>query len=92
VVSLSRNQSVQKLIIVDAFTCNCRLMIPNYKGEIIPYDNPQSTMMLTMIKKVSRIEFSNNFIYARNKENKTINEWMRLCRSKFYVHGYRHAN
>jgi hypothetical protein len=26
-------------------------MIPNYKGEIIPYDNPQSKMMMNMDQK-----------------------------------------
>ena len=38
----------KKVIAVDALPATAALMIPNYKGDIIPYDSPQSKMMLTM--------------------------------------------
>jgi hypothetical protein len=46
-----RKPICSKLIIVDALPATAALMIPNYKGEIIPYDNPQSKMMMTMDQK-----------------------------------------
>jgi hypothetical protein len=44
--------------------------------------------MMTMDQKsVWWNEFAVNFC-VMNKENKTINEWMRLVDRKTYVHGY----
>lgn len=45
----------KKVIAVDALPCTAALMIPNYNGDTIPYDNPQSNFMLQM----SDAEFHN---------------------------------
>lgn len=80
----------KKLIIVDALPATAALMIPNYKGEIIPYDNPQSKMMMTMDQKAfdGMNSQSTSFMCMNKEKQKTINEWMRLVDRKTYVHGY----
>jgi len=80
----------KKLIIVDALPASAALMIPNYKGEIIPYDNPQSKMMLAMDQKAFNAMNSQSTSYmCMNKEKqKTINEWMNIVDRKTYVYGY----
>jgi pimeloyl-ACP methyl ester carboxylesterase len=80
----------KKLIIVDALPATAALMIPNYKGEIIPYDNPQSKMMLAMDQKAFNAMNSQSTSYmCMNKEKqKTINEWMNIVDRKTYVYGY----
>lgn len=80
----------KKLIIVDALPASAALMIPNYKGEIIPYDNPQSKMMLAMDQKAFNGMNSQSTAYmCMNKEKqKTINEWMNIADRKTYVYGY----
>ena len=80
----------KKVIAVDALPASAALMIPNYNGDIIAYDNPQSKMMLTM----DRAAFdSMNAQYASymclNKEKqKTINDWMKMVDQKTFVYGY----
>jgi len=80
----------KKLIIVDALPASAALMIPNYKGEIIPYENPQSKMMLAMDQKAFNAMNSQSTAYmCLNKEKqKTINEWMNIADRKTYVYGY----
>jgi pimeloyl-ACP methyl ester carboxylesterase len=80
----------KKLIIVDALPASAALMIPNYKGEIIPYNNPQSKMMLAMDQKAFNAMNSQSTSYmCLNKEKqKTINEWMNIADRKTYVYGY----
>lgn len=80
----------KKLIIVDALPATAALMIPNYKGEIIPYDNPQSKMMLNMDQKAfdGMNSQSTSFMCMNKEKQKTINEWMRLVDRKTYVNGY----
>nr|WP_309756177.1 alpha/beta hydrolase [Flavobacterium sp.] len=80
----------KKLIIVDALPATAALMIPKYKGEIIPYDNPQSKMMLNMDQKAfdGMNSQSTSFMCMNKEKQKTINEWMRLVDRKTYVHGY----
>ncbi|WP_374174899.1 alpha/beta fold hydrolase [Flavobacterium tructae] len=80
----------KKVIIVDALPASAALMIPNYKGEVIPYDNPQSKMMLGMDQKAFNAMNSQATSYmCHNKEKqKTINEWMNAADRKTYVYGY----
>lgn len=80
----------KKLIIVDALPASAALMIPNYKGEVIPYDNPQSKMMLAMDQKAFNAMNSQSISYmCLNKEKqKTITEWMNTVDRKTYVYGY----
>ncbi|WP_017498164.1 alpha/beta fold hydrolase [Flavobacterium sp. WG21] len=80
----------KKVILVDALPASAALMIPNYKGEVIPYDNPQSKMMLGMDQKAFNAMNSQATSYmCLNKEKqKTINEWMSVADRKTYVYGY----
>ncbi|WP_291287907.1 alpha/beta hydrolase [Flavobacterium sp.] len=80
----------KKVIIVDALPASAALMIPNYKGEVIPYDNPQSKMMLAMDQKAFNAMNSQTVSYmCLNKEKqKTISEWMNAVDRKTYVYGY----
>jgi len=80
----------KKLILVDALPASAALMIPNYKGEAIPYDNPQSKMMLAMDQNAFNAMNSQMTSYmCLNKEKqKTINDWMNIADRKTYVYGY----
>ncbi|MEL1253092.1 alpha/beta hydrolase [Flavobacterium sp. DGU38] len=80
----------KKLILVDALPANAALMIPNYKGETLSYDNPQSKMMLAMDQKGFEAMNSQMTSYmCMNKEKqKTINEWINIADRKTYVYGY----
>ena len=80
----------KKVIAVDALPCSAALMIPNYNGEKIPYDNPQSKMMLQMNDvafkgmNVQQVQFM-----CKNKEkHSTIIAMMNQSNRKTYVYGY----
>ena len=80
----------KKAIVVDGLPASAALMIPNYKGEVIPYDNPQSEMMLTMDENAFNTMNAQSISYmCFNKEKqKTITEWMKIADRKTYVYGY----
>jgi pimeloyl-ACP methyl ester carboxylesterase len=80
----------KKVIAVDALPCSAALMIPNYNGEKIPYDNPQSKMMLQMDDvafkgmNAQQVQFM-----CKNKEkHSTIIAMMNQSNRKTYVYGY----
>jgi pimeloyl-ACP methyl ester carboxylesterase len=80
----------KKVIAVDALPCSAALMIPNYNGEIIPYDNPQSKMMLQM----DEVSFhamnaqTVGFMCNNKEKQKEIIAMMNLVDRKTYVNGY----
>lgn len=80
----------KKIIAVDALPCSAALMIPNYNGEIIPYDNPQSKMMLQM----DDVSFNGmnaqqvQFMCKNPEKQKVIIEMMKKADRKTYVNGY----
>ncbi len=80
----------KKVIVVDGLPASAALMIPNYKGEVIPYDNPQSEIMLTMDENAFNTMNAQSISYmCFNKEKqKTIAEWMKIADRKTYVYGY----
>lgn len=80
----------KKAIIVDGLPASAALMIPNYKGDIIPYDNPQSKMMLAMdADAFNAMNIQSVSYMCFNKEKqKTIAEWMKTADRKTYVYGY----
>lgn len=80
----------KRVIAVDALPCSAALMVPNYNGEVIPYDNPQSKMMLQMDEvafkgmNAQQVQFM-----CKNKEKqKVIIEMIEKADRKTYVHGY----
>ncbi|QGK75399.1 alpha/beta fold hydrolase [Flavobacterium sp. SLB02] len=80
----------KQLILVDALPASAALMIPNYKGEAIPYDNPQSKMMLTMDQNdfnAMNLQLT-SYICLNKEKQKTINDWMNSTDRKTYVYGY----
>ncbi len=80
----------KKAIIVDALPSTAAIMIPNYKGEIFSYDNPQSNAMLKMSKTEFDSMNSQSVAYMCLNKNKheIINKWMSLVDRKTYVYGY----
>lgn len=80
----------KKAILVDALPATAALMIPNYKGEIIEYDNPQSKMILQMDKNsFDAMNLQSVAYMCLNKEkHKVIGNWMSMADRKTYVHGY----
>lgn len=80
----------KEVIIVDALPASAALMIPNYKGDVIPYDNPQSKMMLAMDQNAFKAMNAQSTPYmCLNKEKqKTINEWMNVADRKTFAYGY----
>ncbi len=80
----------KKVIAVDALPCSAALMIPNYTGAKIPYDNPQSKMMMQMDEvtfqgmNTQQIQFM-----CKNKEkHSSIIQMMQQSDRKTYVYGY----
>ena len=80
----------KKLILVDALPASAVLMIPNYKGEVISYDNPQSKMMLAMDQKSFNAMNSQltSYMCLNKEKQKIINDWMNVVDRKTYVYGY----
>lgn len=80
----------KKVIAVDALPCSAALMIPNYTGENIPYDNPQSKMMLQMDEaSFHAMNAQTVGFMCKNKEKqKEIIAMMNLVDRKTYVYGY----
>lgn len=80
----------KKVIVVDALPGAAALMIPGYTGEIIPYDNPRSKMMLDMDSaSFSSMNAQSVSYMCLNKEKQpTIVHWMNSVDRKTYVYGY----
>ncbi|UPQ78865.1 alpha/beta hydrolase [Flavobacterium azooxidireducens] len=80
----------KRVIAVDALPCSAALMIPNYKGEKIPYDNPQSKMMLQMddaaFKGMNAQQVQ--FMCKNQEKQKVIIEMMNKADRKTYINGY----
>lgn len=78
------------IILVDALPASAALMMPNYKGEVIPYDNLQSKNMLNM----SDADFQNSnnqsvrYMCNNKEKQKLIASWMNKSDRKTYVYGY----
>lgn len=79
-----------KIIVVDALPASAALMIPNYKGEAIAYDNPQSTMMLGMDSASFAAMNAQTVPYmCKNVEKQEVLvDWMNKADRKTYVYGY----
>ncbi len=80
----------KQIILVDALPASAALMIPDYKGEPLSYDNPQSKAILNMTTE----EFQNMNIQSakfmtNNKEKQNfIAEMLNESDRKTYVYGY----
>jgi pimeloyl-ACP methyl ester carboxylesterase len=79
-----------KIIAVDALPSSAALMIPNYKGDLIAYDNPQSKMILAMDSASFAAMNAQTVPYmCKNVEKqKVLIGWMNRADRKTYVHGY----
>jgi pimeloyl-ACP methyl ester carboxylesterase len=89
-LAVLENDMFKKVIAVDALPASAALMIPGYNGEIIPYYNPQSKMMLDM-DSASFAKMNSQVVpyMCLNKEKQsTILKWMSMADRKTYVFGY----
>lgn len=86
----SEKDMFKKVIAVDALPCSAALMIPNYKGDVIPYDNPQSKRMLDMDStSFAKMNAQSIPYMCLNKEKQTtLLNWMVKADRKTYVYGY----
>lgn len=79
-----------KIILVDALPASAALMIPNYDGTVIPYDNPQSKSMITM----TTVEFEKSndqsvgYMCNNKEKQKLIATMMNQSDRKNFVYGY----
>jgi pimeloyl-ACP methyl ester carboxylesterase len=79
-----------KIVLVDALPFSAALMIPNYDGTKIPYDNPQSKSMLTM----TTVEFEKSndqsvgYMCNNKEKQKLIATMMNQSDRKTFVNGY----
>ncbi len=80
----------KSVIAVDALPASAALMIPNYKGEPIAYDNPQSKMMLAMDSAsfAGMNAQSVPFMCKNQEKQKVLINWMNMADRKTYVYGY----
>ncbi|OOV25547.1 alpha/beta hydrolase [Flavobacterium sp. LM5] len=86
----SNPQWFKELILVDALPASAALMIPNYKGDVIPYDNPQSKSMLKMSDADFQKMNNQSVMYmCNNKEKqKLLAEMMNQSDRKTFIYGY----
>lgn len=86
----STNNTFKKVIVVDALPATAALMIPNYKGDPIGYDNPQSKMMLTMdsVSFAAMNVQSLSYLCLNKDKQKVIAAWLNKVDRKTYVYGY----
>lgn len=89
-LSSSETDLFRKVVVVDALTSTAALMIPNYKGDIISYANPQSKMMLEMDDNAFNAMNTQSvaFMCMNKEKQKTIIEWMNITDRETYVYGY----
>jgi len=80
----------KSVIAVDALPCSAAVMIPNYDGSPIPYDNPQSAMMLQMNDAVFKGMNTQQVQFMCNNQEKQqiILDMMNASDRKTYVYGY----
>lgn len=80
----------KKVIAVDALPSTAAVMIPDYTGEPLPFDNPQSAMMLQMDEAAFQgmIAQSVSFMSQSTDGQKAIVEMMKNIDRKTYVYGY----
>ncbi len=80
----------KKIIAVDALPCMAVVMIPDYDGGPIPFDNPQSTMMMQMEETPFRemIAQQASFMSQRAEGQQAIVEMMENVDRKTYIYGY----
>lgn len=78
------------IILVDALPASAALMIPNYKGELLSYDNPQTKMILEMTKEAFQKMNTQSAAYMTNniEKRKLIAEMINQSDRKTYVYGY----
>lgn len=80
----------EKIILIDALPASAALMIPNYNGEKLLYDNPQSKSMLEM----SDADFQNmnnqsvQYMCNNKEKQKVIAKMLNQSDRKTYVYGY----
>lgn len=80
----------KKVIAVDALPSTAALMIPNYDGTPLPFDNPQSTMMLQMdATAFHNMNAQQVAFMCQNKEKQAlINSWLDQADRQTYVNGF----
>ncbi|WP_309610147.1 alpha/beta hydrolase [Flavobacterium sp.] len=80
----------KNIIIVDALPATAVLMFPNYKGDKIAYDNPQSKNMLEMSDEAFQSMNNQTVQYMSNNKDKQklIASMMNQTDRKTYVYGY----
>jgi pimeloyl-ACP methyl ester carboxylesterase len=89
-LAILEKDTFKKIIVVDALPSTAALMIPNYNGDIIPYDNPQSKMMLEM-DSASFATMSGQsvpYLCLNKDKHNTIRAWIGQTDRKTYVKGY----
>lgn len=89
-LAATEKETFKKAIIVDALPAIAPLIMTDYKGEIIPYDNPQSKAMLQMDSTAFANMSGQTIQYmCLNKEKQsTLLNWMKRADRKTYVYSY----
>lgn len=89
-LSASYPEMFKKVIAVDALPSTAAVMVPNYDGTPIPYDNPQSTVMLQMddTEFQGMVARQASFMSQNADAQKAIAEMMKHVDRKTYIYGY----
>jgi pimeloyl-ACP methyl ester carboxylesterase len=79
-----------QIILVDALPSSAALMIPNYKGEKLPYNSPQSNALLKMTnEEFYKMNTQSAMFMCNNKEKqKLIAAMINQSDRKTYINGY----
>lgn len=89
-LAISEPDMFKKIIAVDALPGSVVLMIPNYDGKKLPYDNPQSQKILQMDDTSfgNMIDQQIQYMCLNKEKQQYIAAMMKTADRKTYVHGY----
>lgn len=89
-LAISKPNMFKKIVAVDALPGTAALMIPNYDGQKISYDNPQSLRLLQMDDKTfdNTIEQQVKYMCLNKEKQKYLAKMMETADRKTYVYGY----
>lgn len=89
-LAAQENNSISRLILVDALPCAGALMIPDYNPDNLPYESPYNTQQLAMDDK--QFEQLTTMMSSAMSLNQTtqqqIKNWILQADRKTYVYGY----
>jgi pimeloyl-ACP methyl ester carboxylesterase len=89
-LAAQKEARIAKVIAVDALPCTAALMMPNYKGDKIPYKSAQTEQMLKQTQEQfeGQLKAQIPFMCLNKEKQEPLFQMMRVTDRKTYVYGY----